>query len=649
MHRIYPLSSTVRRPVLHASVRQQLLSSSKASKSPTSRSFSQSPCIGYPRKDSQDKDSINRESVEYSKSGTDDASAGQEDTAFDPSTTDPGEQKDKVGERTGASDNPLEVSPANHDVSKPRSNTEGGAEASSSSSNDTSARERASGGGKTATYVKKSIGNASLQLGPSNVRLDGDKNEFISGGRNYRIVEIFQEIFSYVVGPGTYDHIKLNEIVDRVKYLLNSASVLSSTLNIHLLDQLFKSPKNIELLCNSTLFQWARRVTSPKTYSTKCSRSLSCGKLYHPHGQRDTNSSPLEKGSSVDPDHDPIADDGESGLSRLASTATIPAGCFPLGLDHVCPEHSMMRKHSAELHCLYGLPMQNLPRSSTKSYHHNLRASKGVKLHPFARSRVYDLRQHTQWSVWGPFHSDGLQKVDWEKVESLMVILWHNVQAFADRYSAHALPLLPPWDKPFHGVTPYSLQLPPRPSKIERPISLSIDSQDPYGVTGIWMRIVCFLDYRELFSFNFSEDQPMTSEPRPPLDTEEAIRFIVIKMQATRIEEPGEEDGKGFPVVHFKGTSTSAIPPVDPNAKSKIRGTVRLTQQGQVRWTSFSVFHGEERWRSEGVQIGGVQSARGVIGFWFDKDFDPYGPAGPTCFWKVSNDPEEESFNMEAF
>lgn len=437
------------------------------------------------------------------------------------------------------------------------------------------------------------------------------------------------------------------EIVERVKYLLNTASVCSSTLNIPLLDQLFKCPKNIELLCNSTLFQWARRVTSPKTYSTKGCRSSSCAQLQHPVRQRDANSNPSEKGGNVDLGHDSIDDDGENDLSLLASTATAPAGCFQLGIDHACSEHSMIRKHSAELHCLYGLPIQHLPRSSSKSYHHNLRASKAVKLHPFARSRVYDLRQHTQWSVWGPFHSDGCQNVDWEKVEGLMVILWHNVQAFADRFSAHTLPLLPPWDKPFHGVTPYSLQLPPRPSKIERPISLSIDSRDPYGVTGIWMRIVCFLDYRELFTFNFSEDQPMISEPRPPIDTEEAIRFIVIKMEATRIEEPGEDDGKGLPVVHFKGTSTSAIPPVDPNANSKIRGTVRLTPQGQVRWTSFSVFHGEERWRSEGVQIGGVQSARGVIGFWFDKDFDPYGPAGPTCFWKVSNDTEEESFNME--
>lgn len=67
-----------------------------------------------------------------------------------------------------------------------------------------------------------------------------------------------------------------------------------------------------------------------------------------------------------------------------------------------------------------------------------------------------------------------------------------------------------------------------------------------------------------------------------------------------------------------------------------------MNSQGVVRWTSFSIFHGEERWRSEGVQIGGLKSARGILGNWFDKDYDAHGPAGPTAFWKVSDDMVEE-------
>jgi hypothetical protein len=67
-----------------------------------------------------------------------------------------------------------------------------------------------------------------------------------------------------------------------------------------------------------------------------------------------------------------------------------------------------------------------------------------------------------------------------------------------------------------------------------------------------------------------------------------------------------------------------------------------MTPHGNIHWTTFSIFHGEERWRSEGIQIGGVKSARGILGNWFDKDFDVHGPAGPTAFWKVSDDREVE-------
>lgn len=41
---------------------------------------------------------MNTEATEYSKSGTDDAAARQEDAAFDPDKTDPEEQKDTAGE-----------------------------------------------------------------------------------------------------------------------------------------------------------------------------------------------------------------------------------------------------------------------------------------------------------------------------------------------------------------------------------------------------------------------------------------------------------------------------------------------------------------------------------------------------------------------
>ena len=179
------------------------------------RSLHTTPSNAYARKGSQDKDSIDRESTEYSKSGTDDGTAEQDQAAFDPSITDPTGEKKKAGQGKGVSDenpfkkifprslsiasivpgvlvtksrttigtsvssenasrlpsierppktsisherkklkltrfykspqgeaNPLEVSPANPEVSKPRGDTEGGAEHAAGED-----RSRTSGGG----------------------------------------------------------------------------------------------------------------------------------------------------------------------------------------------------------------------------------------------------------------------------------------------------------------------------------------------------------------------------------------------------------------------------------------------------------------------------------------------------------------------
>lgn len=67
---------------------------------------------------------MNPEANEYSKSGTDDTSAANEDAAFNPNITDPQEAKDKAGE--GNTVNPLDSSPANPEISQGTSEEEGG-------------------------------------------------------------------------------------------------------------------------------------------------------------------------------------------------------------------------------------------------------------------------------------------------------------------------------------------------------------------------------------------------------------------------------------------------------------------------------------------------------------------------------------------
>ena len=59
--------------------------------------------MGNPRKDSQNRESMNTEATEYSKSATDDEAARHDEAAFDPNLTDPETQKKKAGDVGGVS------------------------------------------------------------------------------------------------------------------------------------------------------------------------------------------------------------------------------------------------------------------------------------------------------------------------------------------------------------------------------------------------------------------------------------------------------------------------------------------------------------------------------------------------------------------
>lgn len=66
----------------------------------------------------------------------------------------------------------------------------------------------------------------------------------------------------------------------------------------------------------------------------------------------------------------------------------------------------------------------------------------------------------------------------------------------------------------------------------------------------------------------------------------------MMELRVSHKEDPGPNDGQDYPVVHFTGTARSLHASWDPNANSNIRGTVRQTQEGEIRWTSISVFNG---------------------------------------------------------
>ena len=347
----------------------------------------------------------------------------------------------------------------------------------------------------------------------------------------------------------------IGESVDQLLKSSRRLATSTSSLNLEFLNTHFSSEHNSQtILCGSSLFEWAKShasnhipycVHQEDHFELTSNESSTLNHVFI--GREETSATDTVK-PILNPDTPPLV--AATGRDKLLSYR-----------QQIC----------AKLHCLYGVPIDYITKDLISNSRYNLRY-KSFLIHPYVRSRVYDLRQHTDGSLWGPFTDDGSLEVDWEKLESVMLILNHNMKRYSSRYSEPS-DEVPAWDRPFAGASPYSYTS--RPFDMPNEPLTPLETQDPYGVSGTWMRVVCFLDYTELYDFNFSDHRPPPEEPRPPLDTEEATRLITMKIKVTKITDP-EDDGQDLPVVHFKGLSSSLRPSWDPNANSRIRGQSRV-------------------------------------------------------------------------
>ncbi|KAF4549763.1 Hypothetical protein D9617_20g028190 [Elsinoe fawcettii] len=134
--------------MLHRTTFRTLRPLYRASSFVPARSITRSAPLAA-RKDAQGKDDLKPEGNEYSKSASDDEASRIQETAFSRDKTRPEEQL-QSGEAERGTGNPLDASPANHDISQPRKGTEGGPESSSAQSGQgPSDRQRTSGGSTT--------------------------------------------------------------------------------------------------------------------------------------------------------------------------------------------------------------------------------------------------------------------------------------------------------------------------------------------------------------------------------------------------------------------------------------------------------------------------------------------------------------------
>ncbi|KAG9223148.1 hypothetical protein CCMSSC00406_0000163 [Pleurotus cornucopiae] len=259
-----------------------------------------------------------------------------------------------------------------------------------------------------------------------------------------------------------------------------------------------------------------------------------------------------------------------------------------------------------------------------------------------SRTYTYNLEHYKERNHYGPYLYSPKRRVNWVHVEALMNVVQSNIREIPHQWAQEVAP-------------PVNLEF-------LRANSSSTETHNPVdwaGVEGSWARYVCFMDYRELFAFNFTS---MYGGPRNPAyfndpSFREATRLIRLDLQLTSpdklkfrgsmdagydiAEEQGGESVSStsdprYPTLYFTGSSRGSI-----GNEATIEGNVRLGVDKVPLWRFVSIYDGHAQWSSEGVQIGHVNSAMGVVGVWTSDTHDEGDPAGPFWFWKPTRPLDE--------
>ncbi|KAI0271578.1 hypothetical protein BC834DRAFT_450887 [Gloeopeniophorella convolvens] len=228
-------------------------------------------------------------------------------------------------------------------------------------------------------------------------------------------------------------------------------------------------------------------------------------------------------------------------------------------------------------------------------------APEGLRLlRRMSRAHVYDLRNYSKAAQWGPFTNSG-NSVDWRHVNAIVTVIAMNLRDFGVHWPRQFKPQAT--TRGLEASRAYSA-----PGALER------SPLDWAGVEGHWMRIVCFCDYRDLIRFNTSGWNPSFFDD----EYEEASRLLRLNLRVMSVESnPKVIEGlpdPSRPPITFGGTMRGFNS--DEVLDRAVRGTVRVMEDGNIRWSFVSIYNSHDQWSSEGVQIGDVASAAGVVGAW---------------------------------
>ncbi|KAJ3716567.1 hypothetical protein C8R42DRAFT_678786 [Lentinula raphanica] len=211
-----------------------------------------------------------------------------------------------------------------------------------------------------------------------------------------------------------------------------------------------------------------------------------------------------------------------------------------------------------------------------------------------------------------------------------------------------------------------------KPWKIDKDVEF-VDGWDWAGAEGRWMRAVCWMDYRDLLFHNLQTNYPTIGYRH---EIEETCRVFPMTLRVvgfSRVSPPlalppsssspkpssksppsSKAKGKGkatdhgyadssydplvyaLPIIHIVGEFRGSD--VDESVARRARGTIRMIGDRAIRWNLISSevsTPDRDEWVMEGVQVGEIGSAMGVVGMWTGAQHERGDPIGPSWAWKM--------------
>ncbi|KAF8876277.1 hypothetical protein BD779DRAFT_1561102 [Infundibulicybe gibba] len=163
--------------------------------------------------------------------------------------------------------------------------------------------------------------------------------------------------------------------------------------------------------------------------------------------------------------------------------------------------------------------------------------------------------------------------------------------------------------------------------------SSAVAGWDWAGVAGEWRRCICWMDYHDLLYI-------------PDEYLEETIRIFPMNLRVSGYSNPVLPDDVKLdslsgpelltwklPIIHVEGTSRGSD--LDTDVLRKIEGTVRMIGDNAFDGTTSHADSNVPQWVTEGIQIGSIGSAAGMIGMWTGAEHERTDPLGPFWAWRI--------------